>query len=276
MAHEIVVFDNGQASLRDPATGEPMHSRLGPWAEAMRVHVEPSGLAQRILNFSAGPLVVLDLGMGIAANALAALDVAGRSPRPRRKLHLVSVDTQKEGLAQAAGRPDLFPFLTHPGVKAILEGDRWSDPEAGLEWEIRLGDFRALDFFGIRPEIVFFDFYSPRSAPDLWTSGVFEKLHSMGAEILTTYSAATSARSAMMLGGFHVGDGGQAGEKAQTTLAARDRATLSAPLDERWLRKFEISSHPLPAEWTGTRESTARERIRNKIRLFAHYTAVVD
>ena len=45
---ELVHYPNGTVSLRDPKTGEAMHSSIGPWEEATRIYARQSRIGERM------------------------------------------------------------------------------------------------------------------------------------------------------------------------------------------------------------------------------------
>src|SRR5438128_1738814 len=77
--YEVHVAWEGFASIRQISSGEIMHSRTPPMEEARKLYVEQSNLAERVrLSASenpqnATPLVLWDVGLGAAANAMAAI-----------------------------------------------------------------------------------------------------------------------------------------------------------------------------------------------------------
>ena len=111
-------------------------------------------------------------------------------------------------------------------------------------------------------ELVFFDPFSPRANPELWTpailSAVRERCREEGqGALLATYSAATPTRVTLLLAGYFVGAGVSTGSKQETTVAATRREALLQPLGERWLARWERSSArgPHGAPLTGADES---------------------
>src|SRR4051794_17781708 len=80
--HELIQYKNGTSSLKHKISGETMHSFIGPWDEARLLYIEQSRLAERIIlsesqkdaQAVSRPLVLFDMGLGAAANALAVLD----------------------------------------------------------------------------------------------------------------------------------------------------------------------------------------------------------
>lgn len=259
--HEIIIFENQSVSLKDPATGEAMHSSIGPWAEANLIYVEQSDLSNRVSSFSAQPLVIFDVGMGIAANSIAALEryfKLRREGSARRGLAIVSFENDLGGLETALANLDRFPYLAawEGALRTLLETGAWhSSEENHISWSLRSGDFRTACLSG-SPELVYYDFFSPKSAPELWTAEQFERLFKAcsGSRPVTliTYTASTMVRSGLLLSGFYVGDGVSTSAKRQTTIASSDPSFVKAPLTKKWLRKVShseallksLQSHP--------------------------------
>ncbi|HET7824227.1 MAG TPA: MnmC family methyltransferase, partial [Anaeromyxobacter sp.] len=133
--------------------------------------------------------------------------------------------------------------------RALLGGGRFETPRAA--WRLVAGDVReTLPREAARAEVVFWDPFSPRANPELWTLAAFSALRGRCADraAVYTYSTATATRSALLLAGFHVGAGDPSGPKQETTAAATDPALLARPLDERWLARLARSSAPFPAD----------------------------
>ena len=71
---ELVPLAGGVSSLRSLANGQTFHPVVGPTAEAEAVHVAGSRLVERANTLPTGHcLVIWDVGLGAAANALAAV-----------------------------------------------------------------------------------------------------------------------------------------------------------------------------------------------------------
>jgi tRNA U34 5-methylaminomethyl-2-thiouridine-forming methyltransferase MnmC len=245
---ELVTLRNGARAVRNLVHGEVMHPSVGPWQEARALYVDQSGLAEK-LRGEGPPLHVWDVGLGAGTNAIAALTCARElGAAQRRALHVVSFEVDlaplRLALGDAAGFPFLQPFTS--ACRALATTGRWSD--GGLHWQLHLGDAPTLWRDPWTPaDIVFYDPFSPASNPQLWTPSTFQSLRRRAREdghgcTLYTYSAATPTRVSLLLGGFYVGTGVATGMKSETTTAATRRDLLAAPLDERWLARWERSS----------------------------------
>ncbi len=122
-AYEIHVAREGFASIRHVASGEIMHSRTDPMEEARRLYVEQSRLAERLVE-AESPLVIWDVGLGAAANAIAAIRCYEASEKPR-PLRIISFENDLDSLRLAFQRSDLFPYLRHGGPAGVLKEGRW-------------------------------------------------------------------------------------------------------------------------------------------------------
>jgi queuine tRNA-ribosyltransferase len=261
----IVATSSGAPSVRDAEAGEVMHPVIGAAVEAERLYVAQSRLAERLRGEGA-PLVLFDVGLGAAGNALAALRAA-RAVRaggaPARTLQVVSFERELGALTLAAsdeGAARLgWSAEDLAAARALLAHGAHEEP--GIAWRLSSGE--ALDRLAAEPsraEVVFWDPFSPKANPDLWTVEAFSTLFARCAPgaTLFTYSTATATRSALLLAGFLVGVGDPSGPKEETTAAAVAPAAPVRPLDARWLSRLTRSSAAFPVD----APPDAHDRIR--------------
>ncbi len=250
---EVVRTSAGAISIRNKELNETMHNPVGPWVEANTLYIDQSKLVDRLLEKTSDELVIFDVGLGAAANALAALAAANRAGHERRPLHIVSFERELEllrfALAQSAHFPHFFGYEV--ALETLLARGIWVD--GSITWELRHGDF--LDFIAhekVRPHLVFFDPYSSKVNEEMWTTDVFRKIHALsrspeeGGTSLFTYSQATRIRVALIAAGFYVGYGSATGLKSETTEASTDRNRLRMPLGKPWFDRWRKSHlrHP--------------------------------
>jgi queuine tRNA-ribosyltransferase len=259
---ELVLTSLGVPAVRDAILGEVMHPVVGPAVESERLYVAQSRLRERLAQVGP-PLVLFDVGLGAGSNALAALAAAEGLAGPGRRLELVSFEadpralelaTSEDGAARLGLSP---PALT--AARALLARGTYESPRA--RWRLVLGDVReALAGEAGPADLVFWDPFSPKANPELWTLSAFSALRARCGDraALFTYSTATAARSALLLAGFHVGAGDPSGPKQETTAAATDPALLARPLDHRWLARLARSSARFPPD----APPDALERVR--------------
>ena len=291
MSYQVEYFFNGKNSVRNSVLGESIHSSIGPWEEANLIYVGQSRLKERLQRHEPGPLVVYDVGLGIAANALAVITATLKQQNKEisRDFHLISFENDLEGLRFTLDNHEHFPFLS-PFLKEnkdlvalirknFLPTENSNQSSLSLEyqsssgsiqttikWELRVGDFlQELNKSMPAPELIYFDFYSPKSSPDLWNYETFRRLYDATAprrqarltSTLLTYTSSTAVRSAMILAGFKVGYGIQTPSKLETTVASTCSAELVAPLGQKWVEHLKRSSKPLPLDHKYSTESEA-------------------
>lgn len=252
---EVVTLKSGARAVRDRLTGEVMHSAVGPQVESKELYVTASRLAERLLDVraDASPLVLLDVGLGAGSNAALAFAVSeSLGAQPARRLHITSFDRSTAAMELAlagehAADLGFSPEIAEHGRTLLARG---VTETARTTWRMVLGDLpgtlAGLDAHGA--DIVFWDPFSPKSNPTLWSVAAFAALFRTcraGATV-HTYSQATRVRSALLLAGFHVGLGTSTGVKEATTIAGVGAPPGATLLDQRWLERLSRSSAPFP------------------------------
>lgn len=259
MSYELRRQPNGSMALVRTDLGETMHPQLGPWEEAQRVYVQGTDLERLLTTGAGGPsvpeLVVFDVGLGGAANALAAIHAVRefrRRGRPTRPLRIVSFEQDVAAPAFALASAERLSYLRgfEAALGTLLAQGEWTSGE-GVTWTLRTGDFtRLVREEPFRADVVFFDPFSPRSNPEMWSVPLLEDLyrcHRPGRAMrLATYSSAFGVRAGLLLAGFYVGDGPQLGGPRRATLAATDFSLLAQPLDRSWLGRWRRDREPWP------------------------------
>ncbi len=252
---EVVVTRSGARAMLDRSTGEVMHPVIGPLVEAEQLYVAPSRLAERLSVAHAAPLTLFDVGLGAGSNAAQAWRTSERRPAPGgRRLSIVSFESSLSAFALALEEEHRASFGFDDDVfqaaRALLSTGAYETERTS--WRLMLGDL--LDALPREPpesaDVIFWDPFSPRANPSLWTTAAFRSMRARCAPgaTLHTYSGSTAVRSALLLAGFAVGQGPATGEKTQTTIAAVDPRDLDRPLDARWLDRLARSSVPWPAD----------------------------
>jgi queuine tRNA-ribosyltransferase len=251
---EVVATRNGARAMLDRLTGEVMHPLSGPLEEARTLYLEPSGLAKRLDTEGAGPLVLLDVGLGAGSNAAAAFALSESRNAPSRALHIVSFDRTLAAF-ELALRPEhrtAFGFAETVATACTALLERGSAEGAATAWRISLGELPAtlLAEPPASADIVYWDPFSPRANRELWTVNAFTALRRLCRDGATvhTYSGATATRTALLLAGFAVGFGDVLAPGRQATVAATRLEDLNAPLDRRWLDRLSRSSAQFPSD----------------------------
>lgn len=283
--YQIVPLANGEKTLFSATYGEKMHPGLGPSAEADLLYVQQLKIRER-LRAQTGELVIWDVGLGAAANAIAALratrDIAGQ-------LRLISFDNTSEPLAFAlenaaalgyvVGYEEPMAALLHDHQAAFLNG------KLRVQWGFRRGDFPAwLDRRSSAapdaafptageapaPHAIFYDAFSPAKNPAMWTlpvfANLFRALDPARPCALTTYSRSTLIRATLLLAGFSVGVGHGTGLKEETTIAANTPALIAEPLAGRWLARAARSDSAEPLRAAAYSRSALRPKTLAALR----------
>jgi queuine tRNA-ribosyltransferase len=150
---EITACDSG-FTLRESLSGQLMHSSIGPWAEANTVYISPSDLERRLGVKSEAPLVLYDVGMGIAANAIAAVEKcrALASAQQGRPLEIISFEKYPEALAQIVAEGDVFKYLTpyRETLNTLLQEKQVKMGDK-ISWKLIPGNFQELDLTPLPP-----------------------------------------------------------------------------------------------------------------------------
>lgn len=252
--YEVVVCD-GIGRIRDTQSGEVMHSVNDPTEEARSLYVEQSRLVERLRIQDDKPLVVWDVGLGAAANAMATVAAAEAIPAAERgrSLQIVSFENDLDSLRLALRHNRWFKHLRHAAPWQLRDTGRWQSPCASIEWILLEGDFAAQKFSAPVPDIVYFDPFSLKTDSALWTLASFTELAQICSEHATelfTYTYSTAARSTMLAAGFYVAKGRATGPKSETTVGLSPLAVTGIHAHEllgsEWLGRWQRSDAKSP------------------------------
>jgi len=277
--YEIYTSAHGFCSIRHIPSGEVMHSVNAPNDEANKLYVEQSCLASRLLKGEGrtDELVIWDVGLGAAYNAMAVIHCferccAENGANALRPLRLVSFEYDLNPLTLAANNPAHFHHLRHGAPFQILTRGHWQHPSSRLCWELCKGNFINFIESAAIPDFIFYDPFSYKTDPTLWTAEIFAEIFKRclpkPAE-LYTYSASTAARVALLAAGFLVAEGVGTGPKSETTIAftQADGAgahPLSPPLlGQAWLTRWRRSGSKFPTTLSREEQSHFEKLIEN-------------
>ena len=305
--YEIVRGPSGAHSVRQISSGEVMHSVNRPSEEANALYIVQSRLAERILRRSpsrdpgasgamqgAGregvaqlttssdpELVIWDVGLGAASNAMAAVicfeqSVARHESAELRPVRLISFERDLDPLILATKKSAFFPHLQHAAPSRLLSTGRWVHASGLMTWELIEGDFLEQFEWTRAPDLVFYDPFSPRTDSGLWHRSVFARLAAHGGTkpmSLYTYSASTAVRAALLWAGFWVGEGVGTGPKATTTMAftgageAPGRSGMGEAavswLGQEWLARWRRSDSKYPVDLDDAEKEAFARRIES-------------
>ena len=259
---EIVTLKTGVKSLRSLERGETFHPGIGPLVEANQLHVDQQRLVARseALAKTGEKFVIWDVGLGAAANSLAAIDaLAGEAiagevfAEVRTEIEIHSFDkTTAPAEFAILHAEELGYVVPYKKELAQLLSEREVRISDHIHWKFHLGDFgnllRTQRFAA--PNAILYDPYSAKGNPEMWTLDHFQQLYlqtdSRVPCLLTNYTCSTAVRVALILAGFFVGRGCAVHTKRETTIASNQLALLDDPLDLKWLERVRNSTNAAP------------------------------
>jgi queuine tRNA-ribosyltransferase len=267
-----------RASIAHSSSGEVMHSVNDPNDEAYRIYVAQSRhISAALENAEAAqsekPLVVWDVGLGAAHNAMALLHTLDKHPH-HRPVHIVSFEHDLDALRLAVTHFKDFKHLQHPAPNRLLHAasiatgnvSEVSDPSGRWRWQLLQSDFlhviaatNANDLAA--PDIIFYDPFSAKVDGPMWTLAAFETLaaHCRRTDSvveLFTYTNSTAIRTALLAAGFWMARGVSTGPKTETSAGyfSNGKQDISA-----WLKDEQPRPVLLGQDWIAKRSrSTAK------------------
>lgn len=202
---EKVETKDGSVTFYNEKFDEHYHCLAGARLEAIKKFIEPT-------NIKEGD-VILDVCFGLGYNSAAALDHA-------KKLTIIALENDELVLEKIQ---DIDADFENYGVIKEVARNKVYNKD-GIKIKLLLGDAReTIKQVKETVDVVFFDPFSPKKCPELWTkeffTDVYEKMNSGG--ILATYSCATHVRQKMKDIGFKVIDGPIFGRKSPATIGIK-------------------------------------------------------
>ncbi|MBM0742266.1 hypothetical protein JOY44_11650 [Phormidium sp. CLA17] len=199
--------EDGSFTFFSKTFNEAFHSRFGAKQEAFLKFAQATDLADRAAQPS---ICLLDVCYGLGYNTAAALEVIWTvNPDCHVTLYALELDIT---VPQAAIAPPLIDIWSPP-IQDILTAiaQQHHYITANLNATLLVGDARRtiqqLHPINFQADAIFFDPFSPRRCPQLWTVEFFtlvaQCLISTGK--LATYSRSASVRAAMLEAGLKIG-----------------------------------------------------------------------
>lgn len=236
---------DGFFTVKDKTSGEVMHPGGDPNLEAEELYVGQSQLAERLVE-SSRELIVWDVGLGAAYNAMAVIRCAesktrSKTPSNQRshstlekgnpnafpKLRIISFENNLDAISLALINVGRQPHLQHPAPRLLLEEGSWCSKDLSVSWSLEKGDFAEKFKGSPKPDIIFYDPFSAKTNETLWTlqlfEEIFDKIKDHDSELFS-YTASTRIRATLLGAGFIVAKGDATRMKGETTFAMTDKA----------------------------------------------------
>ncbi len=254
--------DGSFASIKDRVSGEIMHSVTEPAVEAKKLYIDQSQIEQKLQAATSEPLVIWDVGLGAATNAMGVLSLYEKlllEKRTLRPVKLISFETDLDPLKLAYQYRSLFPELRHRAPGAILAKGEYTNPERSFEWKLIQGDFMKTFADAPPPDEVFYDMFSFQTESRFWIEETFTELlmfFRLKQTSLYTYSSSTRIRANLLAAGFFVSSGVAMGPKNSTTVATNfhPQDTKYTLLGDAWLKRYDVSN---------VKDARQSHRVRN-------------
>ena len=203
---------DGSLTCYNSVFDETYHSMSGALGEAEYKHLSPAK------EFISSDCFVLDFCFGLGYNAIVAITYAKEKGFP---IHVVALENDPLILDHISdlSLPSKYDFAVSLVKDALKTGSAKKDGfsitfyvDDALESILKL----SKDTFSV----VFFDPFSPKKCPSLWSKDVFTKVYGLmtSPSILTTYSCARMTRDNMSFAGFRLQDGPVVGRVSPGTL----------------------------------------------------------
>lgn len=230
---EVRETKDGSTTLYSDQFLQHYHNPNGAVAESRHVFFDSLSIPERI---QAGEsLTVFEMGFGTGLNLLLMRDLIEKSAY-RAEVRFFSVEAfpvEPEKIRDFsfgdeldAGNPQLWLGTI---FRDLEPGMNRFEVCPGLTLHLYIGPFESMPDPERPVTDHFHDPFSPEVNGELWTPDVFRRLAGFSADdaMLSTYCAATSARAAMSVGGWHPARKRGALGKREMTVAALDPDWLS-------------------------------------------------
>lgn len=199
--------DDGSFTFFSEEFGEAFHSQQGAKAEAFQKFVQATDLVQRAKQ---PKIRLLDVCYGLGYNTAAALEtIWAVNPDCYVEMYGLELDASVPPAAILPPLIQSWSALIQNVLRALAAQHHCTMPL--LQAKLLIGDARQtvqqLRRSGFQADAIFFDPFSPRRCPQLWTVEFFQQVVQCLAEAgkLATYSRSASVRTAMQLAGLWVG-----------------------------------------------------------------------
>jgi len=227
LVNEIKQTEDGSTTLISERFNQPYHSLGGAVAESRYVYFEASGLAETLQ--ADNDLNILEVGFGTGMNLVLLMDYVEKS---QADISVILTTVEAYPIApDLVSEIDFGDQLRHLEYHRLLQhifstlSPGWNRHQItpNIKLNLYFGMFDELDCTGSTMfDYIMHDPFSPDSNPAGWTVELFKTIteHSSVNAILTTYSAATSARAAMAVTGWKIARAPGALGKREMTVAS--------------------------------------------------------
>ncbi|MFH1396334.1 MAG: MnmC family methyltransferase [archaeon] len=224
---KILTYDNTETFINDEV-GESYHSFTGAVEEALKKYAEPCKIA---VLAKTGKVKILDVCSGLGYNSAMAIDVALEA-NPNCEIEVVCLEFDPEILEKIQEVNPPIKFFKHYKKlkKNNSENSKHSEnnldfTEGNVTVKVILGDARETvkELQDNHFDAVFFDPFSPKTAPDMWQTPFFKEMYRVMNDkaILATFSCARMVRENMAAADLMYDEGPTVSRRGPGTIATK-------------------------------------------------------
>lgn len=214
---KIITADNTETFLNEEI-GESYHSQTGAVEEAYKKYVIPCKIKELAKT---GKIVILDVCFGLGYNSAMAITTA-LEENPSCKIAVVGLELDTTIIGQIQ---HVNPPISFYRYYKQLSAHNLQFQLGNVTVRLLLGDARerVKELPEQYVDAVFFDPFSPKTAPDMWQVPFFHEMFRVMKDtaILATYSCARMARDNMAEAGLFYDDGPIVGRRGPGTVATK-------------------------------------------------------
>ena len=217
MLKKFITADNSESFMNEEV-GESYHSHTGGVEEALKKYAIPCKIKELAKT---GKLKILDVCFGMGYNSAMAVSVA-LEENPDCEIEVIGLEYDPNIISRIQEVNPQIPFFAQ---YKKLNPQRLEFKEGNVSVKVLLGDAREK----VKPlpenyfDAVFFDPFSPKTAPEMWQESFFVEIHRVmkSSAILATYSCARMARDNMSKAGLLYEYGPILGRRGPGTIATK-------------------------------------------------------
>jgi len=202
LTRQIIITSDGSSSIHIPEWDEQYHSKHGAIQEAYHVFIK-NGL--EFINDD--NISILEIGLGTGLNCFITFLEAQK----------YNFEIDYTGIEAYPITLDEKNLLNYVSQLDATKHQKIFDDIHTSEWEKKIQitknftltkQLQKFEYITVRNQfnLIYFDAFSPRVQPELWTEAIFQKMYNalVPNGILVTYSAKGSVRRALQNVGFKV------------------------------------------------------------------------
>lgn len=226
MAKKIITAD-GSVSYYNEKIDESYHSNTGAIEESFLKFVKPA--VDLVLKENRSSIEIFDMFFGLGYNSVCVLYYLREVKGFKGKINITGIELDNEimGFAKDITFDSSINtvMLAEAGIQIDVKKFNSYYSSIRENVDIIIGD-ALVEVKNIKKrfDILFFDPFSPKKQPELWSREFFKDVSRSvkSGGVLTTYSCARVAKDGLIEAGFTVMKGPSVGRKAPSTIALKN------------------------------------------------------